>query len=108
MHAAVVALSEHYNAVLADRLTGTFGLGWEQRARGEDRNPQWEIAGVGDELIGEFSSRTRAIEIEKERLIAAVRRPARAAAIECHGRSGCGLRRPWRPGPRSTSGRWPI
>jgi conjugative relaxase-like TrwC/TraI family protein len=37
MHAAVVALSEHYNAVLADRLTGTFGLGWEQRARGEDR-----------------------------------------------------------------------
>ncbi len=69
MHAAVVALSEHYNAVLADRLTGTFGLGWEQRARGKDRNPAWEIEGVSDGLIGEFSSRGRAIEIEKERLI---------------------------------------
>ena len=51
MHAAVVALSEHYNAVLADRLTGTFGLGWEARDRGANRNPAWEIAGVGEELI---------------------------------------------------------
>ena len=70
MHAAVVAVSEYYNAVLADRLTGTFGLGWEARDRGQNRNIQWEIAGVSDELIGEFSSRSRAIEIEKDRLIA--------------------------------------
>lgn len=70
MHASVVAISEHYNAVLADRLTGTFGLGWEQRARGEGRNPAWEIVGVGQCLIEEFSSRSRAIDIEKDRLIA--------------------------------------
>ena len=86
MHAAVVALSEHYNAVLADRLTGTFGLGWERRLRGEDRNPQWEIEGVSDDLIAEFSSRTRAIEIEKDRLIAEYvaqhgRKPPRATII---------------------------
>jgi len=86
MHAAVVAMSEHYNAVLADRLTGTFGLGWEQRARGEDRNPQWEIAGVSDGLITEFSSRARAIEIEKDKLIAAYaakygRKPSRVTVI---------------------------
>ncbi|MFI5623465.1 MobF family relaxase [Nocardioides sp. NPDC051685] len=69
MHAAVTAVSAYYNAVLADRITGTFGLEWEQRGRGADRNPQWEIAAVPDTLIKEFSSRTRAIEVEKERLI---------------------------------------
>lgn len=42
MHATVVALSEHYNAVLADRLTGMLGLGWEARDRGWDRNPALE------------------------------------------------------------------
>jgi len=87
MHAAVVALSEHYNAVLADRLTGTFGLGWEQRARGEDRNPSWEIVGVPDRLVTEFSSRGRAIEIEKDRRIAEYvarygRRPSRTTVIK--------------------------
>ncbi|GAB3597146.1 MobF family relaxase [Microbacterium tumbae] len=69
MHAAVVALSEHYNAVLADHLTRMFGVGWEARERGKDRNPAWEITGVSDALITEFSSRTRDIEAEKERLI---------------------------------------
>lgn len=78
MHAAVVALSAHYNAVLADRLAGALGIGWEQRARGDERNPQWEIAGIGDDLIAEFSGRTRQVEDEKERLI--------AAYVERHGR----------------------
>ncbi|MGV1005701.1 MAG: MobF family relaxase [Candidatus Nanopelagicales bacterium] len=87
MHASVVALSEHYNAVLADRLTGTFGLGWEQRARGEDRNPSWEIVGVPDRLVTEFSSRGRAIEIEKDRRIAEYvarygRQPSRTTVIK--------------------------
>ncbi len=44
MHQAVVAISEHYNAVLADHLTRAVGVGWEQRERGRDRNPAWEIA----------------------------------------------------------------
>lgn len=69
MHAAVTALSAHYNAVLADHLTRELGLEWERRERGADRNPQWEIAGVGDEVIAEFSGRTRDIEREKDRLI---------------------------------------
>ena len=86
MHSAVTAVSAHYNAVLADRLTGTFGLSWEQRGRGADRNPQWEIAGVSEALIKEFSSRTRAIEIEKERMIEAYvhrhgRRPNNATIV---------------------------
>ena len=70
IHAAVVALSEHYNAVLADRLALTLGVDWEQRARGRDRNPAWEIAAVPDSLVDEFSRRSRAIEVEKDRLIA--------------------------------------
>ncbi len=70
MHSAVVAVSELYNAALADRLTRTLGLGWESRERGRDRNPAWEIEGVPDELVAEFSTRSRHIEAEKERLIA--------------------------------------
>ena len=69
MFASVVALSEHYNAVLADILRRSFGLEWEMRERGANRNPAFEIAGVGEELVAEFSNRARAIEIEKNRLI---------------------------------------
>lgn len=70
MHSAVVALSELYNATLADCLTRTFGVEWEQRDRGRDRNPAWEIKAVPEELIVEFSSRSRHIDEEKDRLIA--------------------------------------
>jgi len=71
MHAAVVALSEHYNALLADQLTRSLGVAWQQRNRGADRNPAWEIVGVPDELLAEFSSRSAAINAEKDKLIAA-------------------------------------
>ena len=70
MHAAVVTLSEYYNAVLADRLTRTLGLGWQTRQRGRNRNPAWEIQGVDEALIGEFSSRSHDIDAEKDRLVA--------------------------------------
>lgn len=71
VHAAVVAVSEYYNAVLADRLTATFGLGWQRRHRtGVDRSDKWEITGVSEELIGEFSNRSRAIDVAKDQLIA--------------------------------------
>ncbi|MGH3195241.1 MAG: MobF family relaxase [Streptosporangiaceae bacterium] len=73
MHQAVVALSEHYHAVLADRLTASLGVGWEQRDRGVDRNPAWDIAGVPEALLTEFSSRAKLIDAEKDRLIAAYR-----------------------------------
>jgi conjugative relaxase-like TrwC/TraI family protein len=70
LHAATVAISEHYNAVLADRLARMFGLGWEKRDRGRDRNPAWEIEGVPENLIAEFSAHSNQIEAETERLIA--------------------------------------
>jgi conjugative relaxase-like TrwC/TraI family protein len=87
LHGAVVALSEHYNAVLADRLTGTFGLTWEPRARGADRSVAWEITGVPDPLIAEFASRSRDIDVVKDRLIeeyvtAHGRQPSRATVVK--------------------------
>lgn len=68
--ASRTGLSEHYNALLADRLARDVGVEWELRQRGADRNPQWEIVGVSDDVISEFSSRTREIELKKDELIA--------------------------------------
>jgi hypothetical protein len=84
MHAAVVSLSELYNALLADRMTASFGLEWERRDRGRDRNPGFELAAVPDALAKEFSSRSAAIDDAKDELVAAYR--------ERHGRD---------PGPRA-------
>jgi len=71
LYPSVVALSEHYNAVLADKLTRAFGVAWEHRARGEKRNPAFEIVGVPNELLDAFSNRARHIEEELDRRIAA-------------------------------------
>jgi conjugative relaxase-like TrwC/TraI family protein len=87
LFASVVAVSEHYNAVLADTLTRTFGLAWERRDRGSNRHPGFEIVGVGDELITEFSNRGRDIEQELDRRIAVYaaahhgRRPSRQTIV---------------------------
>ncbi|RLP68813.1 conjugal transfer protein [Mycetocola reblochoni] len=70
IHAAVTGLSEHYNAVLSDHLTAILGVRWEARERGAGRSTAWEIAGVPQELMDEFSSRTRDIEQVKDRLVA--------------------------------------
>lgn len=69
IHAAVTGLSEHYNAVLSDHLTQTLGVAWEARERGVGRSTAWEITGVPQELMDEFSSRTRDIEQVKDRLV---------------------------------------
>ncbi|MDR1186857.1 MAG: relaxase domain-containing protein, partial [Bifidobacteriaceae bacterium] len=71
--AATVALSELYNAVLADQLSRVVGVGWEARDRGRDRSPAWEIQGVGEELVREFSSRSADIAEETARLAARYR-----------------------------------
>lgn len=70
IHRAVVALSEHYNAVLADHLSRDLGISWEWRDRGRNRNRAFEIQGVPDELLQEFSSRSHDIERQTDALIA--------------------------------------
>ena len=51
MHAAVAALSELHEAVFADHMTRTFGVEWEARDMGRDRNPAWAISTVPEELV---------------------------------------------------------
>jgi len=70
MHAATVAISEMHEAVFADHLTRALGVTWETRDRGKDRNPAWAISSVPESLTAEFSSRSRTIDEEKDRLIA--------------------------------------
>ena len=70
MHAATVAISEMHEAVFADHLMRAIGVGWETRDRGMDRNPAWAISSVPEALTAEFSSRSRMIDEEKDRLIA--------------------------------------
>jgi hypothetical protein len=72
MHAATVALSELHEAVFSDHLTRLFGVSWEAREKGRDRNPAWAVAvaSVPVELVVEFSSSSRHIDAEKNRLIA--------------------------------------
>ncbi|GAA4065099.1 hypothetical protein GCM10023065_15950 [Microbacterium laevaniformans] len=69
LHAATVALSELHTAVFADHLSRALGVHWERREREADRNPVWAIATVPEHLVAEFSSRSRHIDIEKDRLI---------------------------------------
>src|SRR5690625_1485322 len=87
MHAATVALSELHEAVFADHLTRALGVEWEARERGRDRNPGWSIASVPQALVDAFSSRSRHIDEEKDRLIAAYaekrgREPSSATSIQ--------------------------
>ncbi len=70
---AAVAMSEIHNVLLADGLARRLGVNWELRDRGELRNPAFEITGVPDELLREFSSRTEQIESNLELLLS--RRP---------------------------------
>lgn len=91
LYPSVVALSEHYNAVLADTLVRNFGLEWERRDRGANRNPGFEIAGISEELITIFSHRGRNIEEELDKRIAEYevtygRRPRVKTIIEMRSR----------------------
>ncbi len=70
MHAAVVALSQMHEAVFADHMSRTFGVQWQARDMGRDRNPAWTISRVPQDLVAEFSTRARHIDIEIDRLIA--------------------------------------
>ena len=86
VHASANAMSETYNAILADILTRDLGLGWGSRERGQNRNPAFGIAAVPQTLLDSFSSRSSDIEAATDALIADYqarhgRRPSREAII---------------------------
>ena len=87
LHAATVALSELHEAVFADHLTRMFGMTWEARDMGKNRNPAWAISTVPERLVMEFSTRARHIDVETDRLIETYvaehgRRPAPAVLMK--------------------------
>jgi len=75
---SVVMLGELHQGVLADLLTQELGWEWDERPRRHSDQVRWEVAGVPETLMAEFSQRAAAIEERKEVLI-----PAFVAA---HGR----------------------
>jgi conjugative relaxase-like TrwC/TraI family protein len=54
---ATTTLSELHQGVLADLLAGALGVGWEARARRHSARPRYELAGVPEALMAEFSKR---------------------------------------------------
>jgi conjugative relaxase-like TrwC/TraI family protein len=75
---SVVMLGELHQGVLADLLTQELGWDWDERSRRHSDQVRWEVSGVPETLLAEFSQRAAAIEERKEVLI-----PAFVAA---HGR----------------------
>jgi conjugative relaxase-like TrwC/TraI family protein len=61
LHHAVVAVSEVYDNLLADHLARDLPVSWSWRPRGPRRTPAFEVDGVGDDLLAEFSTRSAGI-----------------------------------------------
>ena len=66
---SVVALSELHQGVLSDLLTEELGWGWDGRARRHSEQLRFEVTGVPEALMAEFSQRSAAIEVRKTVLI---------------------------------------
>jgi conjugative relaxase-like TrwC/TraI family protein len=75
---SVVMLGELHHGILADLLTKELGWDWDERSRRHSDQVRFEVTGVPETLLAEFSQRAAAIEERKEVLI-----PAFVAA---HGR----------------------
>lgn len=57
LHKAAVAVSELYDDLIADRLAAVLPVGWSHRDRGRGRTPAFEVDGIDDGLLAEFSQR---------------------------------------------------
>jgi conjugative relaxase-like TrwC/TraI family protein len=66
---SVVMLGELHQGILADLLTTELGWGWDGRSRRHSDQLRWEVTGVPETLMAEFSQRAAAIEERKEVLI---------------------------------------
>jgi conjugative relaxase-like TrwC/TraI family protein len=67
----VVALSELHQGVLSDLLTQSLGWGWDDRSRRHSDQLRWEVTGVPEALMAEFSERSASIEVRKNELVSA-------------------------------------
>jgi conjugative relaxase-like TrwC/TraI family protein len=70
LHHAAVAVSEMYDDLLADHLAVRLPVKWGWRSRGERRTPAFELDGIDDQLLSEFS--TRSVQVDaamRDRLV---------------------------------------
>jgi conjugative relaxase-like TrwC/TraI family protein len=67
----VVALSELHQGVLSDLLTQSLGWGWDGRGRRHSDQLRYEVTGIPESLMAEFSGRSASIELRKNELVAA-------------------------------------
>ena len=65
---ATTTLSELHQGVLSDLLTAELGVGWEARGRRHSTKPRYEISGVPESLMAEFSRRSEQIAEHGEEL----------------------------------------
>ncbi len=70
VHAAVVTVSELYDALLADELARRLPVEWSMRDRGPRRNPAFEVDGIGEDLLAHFSARAEAIHCAEQEWLA--------------------------------------
>jgi hypothetical protein len=68
-------LGELHQGMLADLLTKELGWDWDERSRRHSNQVRWEVTGVSENLLSEFSQRGAAIEERKEVLIPGASRP---------------------------------
>jgi len=66
VHAAVVTVSELYDALLADELARRLPIEWSMRDRGPRRNPAFELTGIGEDLLAHFSARAEQIHCAEQ------------------------------------------
>ena len=70
VHAAVVTVSELYDALLADELARRLPVEWSMRDRGPRRKPAFEVDGIGEDLLAHFSTRAEAIHCAEQEWLA--------------------------------------
>ena len=70
---ASVMLSELHQGVLSDLLTEALGVGWEARQRRHSEHRRWEINGVHEALMNEFSQRSEQVHRRTAELVAEFR-----------------------------------
>jgi conjugative relaxase-like TrwC/TraI family protein len=59
---ATTTMSELHQGVLSDLLTEALGYGWEARARRHSARPRYEVTGVPEALMAEFSRRSEQVD----------------------------------------------
>ncbi|GEM_PF-316497 len=75
---ATTTLSELHQGVLSDLLTAELGVGWEARGRRHSSKPRYEITGVPEALMAEFSQRSEQIAARGDEL--------NSSFVDAHGR----------------------